>query len=186
MSQAVICSSIDSDAYVAPEIATPRHKARPHVLLASLAGAFVTTCLSGASLVYAYTHIPEVDPDAQPAPAAAIAEIAAEAAASPDKLEVLTPPVYGSDLVSEAPAAPFVPLSAKVSADTVDLDTLEQSDGVTRACDDPCTAQAGYVAVDASDQAQPAPAAHTAAIADTTTDDNDDGNAPPPPDMVVN
>jgi len=164
-----------------------------HFLLASLAAAAVAVGFSGAAIGYALTHVPEVDPAAQPTPVAAIAQIAAEAATAPGKLEVLTPPVYGPNIVSEAPAAPFVPVSAKVKMDAVDLQKLAEADGVAPspaepvACDEPCDApmadQPGYVARDAAADARQAPAPREAA---EVADDDDDGNAPPPPDMVVN
>ena len=175
----------------------PRPRARGGVLLASLAGAFVTTCLSGASLYYAFTHIPEVDPNAEAAPVAAVAAIAAETPDTPAKLEVLTAPVYGPEIISEAPAAPFVPLSAQVSAGTIDVNALAQADGAradgiqadgARPCATPCSAQAGYAAP--ADAEQPAPQPASMPVSDVSrhadTDTDDDGNAPPPPDMVVN
>ena len=171
-----------------------RPRGRGGVLLASLAGAFVTTCLSGASLYYAFTHIAEVDPNAEAAPVAAIAAMAAEAPDTPAKLDVLTPPVYGPELINEAPAAPFVPLSARVSVSTVDINALTQADGpeadetqadgATRPCADPCSAQAGYAAPTDAGQPAPMPASDVTHPANTETDD--DGNAPPPPDMTVN
>ena len=180
-----------ADAYPDP---VRRPRGRGGVLLASLAGALVTTCLSGASLFYAFTHIPEVDPNAEAAPVAALAEIAAEAPDTPAKLDVLTPPVYGAGMTSEAPAAPFVPLSAKVSLSTADMNALAQADatqvdsaqvdGTTRPCADPCSAQAGYIVPADTGQPAPMPVADVARHADTTTDD--DGNAPPPPDVTVN
>ena len=159
--------------------------ARPNVLLASLAAAVITFSLSGASLVYAFTHIPEVDPNAEAAPVAEVAAIAAQAPDVPTKLEVLPPPVYGVGVVSEAPAMGFVPLSARVHMDTSTVDAvdpykLSEADGITRPCDDPCSAQAGYVAQKADDQtAKPV-------VATAQDDNDDDGNAPPPPGMVVN
>lgn len=170
------------------EWAAPRPAgARPYVLLASLAAALVTFTLSGASLVYAFTHIPEVDPNAEAAPVAEVAAIAAQAPDVPTKLEVLPPPVYGSGVISEAPAmGSFVPLSARVHMDTSTVDAvdpykLSEADGVTRSCEDPCSAQAGYVAQTADDQT-------TKPVVATAQNDNDDddGNAPPPPGMVVN
>src|SRR6185312_2485184 len=117
----------------------PRRQARGGVLLASLAAAAVTTGLSTAAIGYALTHIPEVDPNADPAPAAAVAAIAAEAPAGRTKLEVLTPPVYGPGVINEAPAvvlaststsasAPFVPLKAEADASAVDMGVLAQAD----------------------------------------------------------
>ncbi len=159
--------------------------ARPNALMASLAAAAVTVAFSGAAVGYALTHIPEVDPAAQPTPVAAIAEVAAEAATGPARLQVLTPPVYGPNIVSEAPAVPFVPLHAQVKMDAVDLQTLAQADGVTaspdagRPCDEPCSAQAGYGVENASDEAP-------RAANQGADDDDDDGNAPPPPDMAAN
>ncbi len=173
---------IDSD--YAPRPAAWRGR-WPNALVTSLAIAFITTCISGASVVYAVTHIPEVDPDAEAAPVAAVAELTDAAPATPDKLEVLTPPVYGAGVVNEAPAMPFMPLNAQslnaqplnahATMDQVDLDRLAQADGVARPCADPCSAQAGYVAADAADEAD----------ADDTNDNNG-GNAPPPPGMVIN
>ena len=175
----------------------PAPSLRPHarggILLASLAGAFVTTCLSGASLYYAFTHIPEVDPNAEAAPLAAVAAIAAETPDTPAKLAVLTPPVYGPEIISEAPATPFVRLSAQVSASTIDMSALAQADGTqpdatqtdeARPCADPCSAQAGYAAPADAEQPAPIPASDVSRHANTDTDD--DGNAPPPPDMTVN
>ena len=183
---------------VEPQPTTWRPRARGNVLIASLAAAFVTTCLSGAAVTYALTHIPEVDPNAEAAPLTAVADIAAQAPRVPTKLEVLTRPVYGPEIVSEAPAAPVVRLSARVNADPYTLAALEQSNDVTRRCDDPCSAEAGYVAPDDT-QATPWTAAQQAMAprpvaprtvpndkAQADSDDADDGNAPPPPDMVVN
>jgi len=169
-----------------------RPRARGGFLLASLAGAFVTTCLSGAALYYAFTHIPEVDPNAEAAPVAAVAAIAAETRDTPAKLEVLTPPVYGPEIISEAPAAPFVRLSAQVNANTVDMSALAQADGTqvdgARPCADPCRAQAGYAVPAYAEQPAPQPAALP--VSDVSRRANtgtvDDGNAPPPPDMAVN
>jgi hypothetical protein len=178
-----------AETHFEPAPAVRRPLARPNVLLASLAAAAVTITFSGAAIGYALTHIPEVDPAAQPTPVAAIAEIAAEAATAPGKLEVLTPPVYGPNIVSEAPAMPFVPVNAKVKMDAVDLQRLADADGVTpppaavEACDDPCGAQAGYVAREASDEVPSPPEPREA---NAGADDDDDGNAPPPPDMAVN
>ena len=176
---------------------TRRAHAPANILLASLAGAFVTTCLSGASLVYAFTHIPEVDPNAEAAPLAAVAAVAAEKADVSAKLAVLTPPVYGPGVLSEAPdislsPAPFVPLKAQVPVDQVDMNALAQADGSPPPCADPCTAQAGYIAPDGTAAtAMATPAAADGADMDRSPDRradsiDDDGNAPPPPDMVVN
>ncbi len=171
----------------------PRRGSRGGVLLASLAGALVTTCLSGASLYYAFTHIPEVDTTADAAPAAVVAAVDADALATPDKLQVLTPPVYAGDMLSEAPAAPFVPLNAQVSVSAVDMNALAQADGAqtntaqaddARPCADPCSAQAGYEVPTDAGQPAPMPVANVARHADADADD--DGNAPPPPDMTVN
>ncbi len=165
---------------------------RPGVLTASLAAAAATLCLSGAALVYAFTHVPEVDPDAEAAPAAAAA---AAAPIARTRLEVLTPPIYGPDIVNIAPAVPFVPVSAHVKMDSVDLAKLAEADGVVPPCADPCIAQAGYIVPDESGETRPAAARRDPVIRDDTapgdvTDDedaaDDDGNAPPPPDMAIN
>lgn len=178
--------------------AAPRPRGRGGVLLASLAGALVTTCLSGASLYYAFTHIPEVDPAAEAAPVAALAAIAAESPSTPAKLDVLTPPVYGREMISEAPAAPFVPLNARVKVSTDDMNALAQADVAqadevqpdeVQPCADPCSAHAGYVAHADAEPPAPIPASSTPAYdasRHANTDMDDDGNAPPPPDMTVN
>ncbi len=199
MSQAAIFETIA----VESQPAAWRPRARGNVLIASLAAAFVTTCVSGAAVTYALTHVPEVDPNAEAAPLMAVADIAAQAPRVPTKLEVLTRPVYGPEIVSEAPAAPVVRLSARVNADPYTLAALEQGGDATRPCDDPCSAEAGYVAPDDT-QATPATMTPVGVAPRTVTprtvtprlvgsdkaqadsDDADDGNAPPPPDMVVN
>ena len=173
-----------------------RPRGRGGFLLASLAGAFVTTCLSGAALCYAFTHIPEVDPNAEAAPVAAAAAIAAETPDRPAKLQVLTPPVYGPEIISQAPAAPFERLSAQVSASTVDMSALAQADGTqpdatladdgARPCADPCSARAGYAVPAYAAQPAPQPAARPVSDVSPRADTDDDGNAPPPPDMAVN
>jgi len=175
-----------------PQPAAWRPRARGNVLIASLAAAFVATCLSGAAVAYALTHIPEVDPNAEAAVVTDVAAIAAQAPLVPTKLEVLTRPVYGPDIVSEAPAVPFVKLSAQVNADPYTLTALEQGNDAarTRPCDDPCSAEAGYLAP-ADAQATPATVTPEAMAPKTVTNDkaqadDDDGNAPPPPDMVIN
>lgn len=180
-------------------------QARPNVLLASLGVAAVTFVVSGASMLYAFTHIPEVDPDADPAPVAAVAAIAAEASATPAKLEVLPPPVYAG-VVSEAPAMTFIPLGAHTHVDTATIDAVDpyklaQADGETQPCADPCvaqsSAQAGYVAEPADSptsapvHAIATPIAHDANVTqdeDANGDDatDDDGNAPPPPGLALN
>ena len=101
------------DAWTAPRPAV----ARPNILLASLAVAAVTLGLTGASLAYAFTHIPEVDPNAEAAPVAEVAAIAAQAPETPAKLDVLPPPVYGAG-ADQCQAPAFVPLSARVHMDT--------------------------------------------------------------------
>lgn len=185
----------------APDEAPPRPSG-PHVLMASLGVAAVTLVVSGASMLYAFTHIPEVDPNADPAPVAAVAAIAAEASATPAKLEVLPPPVYVG-VVSEAPAMTFIPLSARTHMNTATIDAVDpyklaQADGETQPCADPCSAQAGYV-VEPAGSPTSAPA-HATAIPtaqdangtqdndDANGDDatNDDGNAPPPPGLALN
>jgi len=179
-----------AETYVNPHPAPRRPLARPNVLLASLAAAVVATGFSVAAVGYALTHVPEVDPAAQPTPVGAIARIAAEVAANETaKLQVLTPPVYGPGVVSVAPAAPFVPVNAQVKMDAVDLQKLAEADDVGapqdagQPCDDPCSAQTGYVAEDASDEAGQLPVPRATQVAG---EDEDDGNAPPPPDMAVN
>ena len=180
-------SAFDRSAFDEPAAADPSpspvRRTRGGVLLASLAGAFVTTCLSGASIYYALTHIPEVDPNAEAAPVAAVAEIAADASATPTKLEVLTPPVYGSEIVSEAPA--FVPLNAKVNvgADTVtaftQADAVQVDGAPASAPVDDSQAQPGAIqpaSMSVVDTSRP----------DTHADADNDGNAPPPPDVTVN
>ncbi len=164
-----------------------RRPARPHVLLASLGVAAVTFTLSGASMLYAFTHIPEVDPDADPAPVAAVAAVTADAPAIPAKLEVLPPPVYVG-AINEAPAVTFVPLSARTHMDTATIDAVDpyklaQADGETQPCADPCSAQAGYVVEPADDRAVQARATNVQA---PDNDDDDDGNAPPPPGVTGN
>jgi hypothetical protein len=165
----------------------------PGILTASLAGAAATLCLSGVSLVYAFTHIPEVDPDAQPAPVAAIA---AAAPVEATKLEVLTPPVYGPGVVDEAPAAPLilasatgsaraVPMNARVGVDTVDMAKLAEADGVAAPCADPCAAQAGYIVPDAPDETREPRSAPRDAVVVREDDDGGD-TAPPPPDIAIN
>jgi hypothetical protein len=180
-----------------------RRRAPANVLVASLAAAVVTTGLSVAAIDYAFTHIPEVDPNAEAAPVAAVAAIAAQASTEPAKLAVLTPPVYGPDVVNEAPAVPFVPLKAQTTAQTVDMTLLAQADGVTQPCGDPCAARADYIAPDGAAETPPATVADDREIvrpeivrpmdrdADQRVDrgidsGDDDGNAPPPPDMTVN
>lgn len=173
----------------APDEAPVRRPARPHVLWASLGVAAVTFTLSGASMLYAFTHIPEVDPDADPAPVAAVAAITADAATTPAKLEVLPPPVYVGT-VNEAPAVAFVPLSARTHMDTATVDAVDpyrlaQADGETQPCTDPCSAQAGYVVEPADDRTVQAHAANVQSQ-DTDDIDDDDGNAPPPPGVAGN
>ncbi len=174
----------------APDDAPVRRPARPHVLFASLGVAAVTFALSGASMLYAFTHIPEVDPNAAPAPVAAVAAIAAEAPATPGKLEVLPPPVYGAGVVSEAPAMAFIPLSARAHMDTATIDAVDpyklaRADGEAQPCADPCSAQAGYVAEPANDQTARPVHATAANVTQANDDDDDDGNAPPPPGVDV-
>ncbi len=179
----------------APYEARLRRPARPHVLLASLGVAAVTFTLSGASMLYAFTHIPTVDPDAEAAPLAAVAALQAEAPATPAKLDVLPPPVYAG-AINEAPAVAFVPLSARAHMDTATIDAVDpyrlaQADGVAAPCADPCTAQAGYVVEPPTDNAQadnsPERPVHATAANITQNDDDDaDGNAPPPPDLTEN
>lgn len=181
----------------APHDALWGRPARPHVLLASLGVAAATFIISGASMLYAFTHIPEVDPDADPAPVAAVAAVAAEAPATPAKLEVLTPPVYAGT-IDEAPAITFVPLSARAHMDTATIDAVDpykraQADGQTGSqtepCAEPCSAQAGYVVEPASHRTVVpvrAAAADVEQDDDDAKDSDDDGNAPPPPGVVVN
>jgi hypothetical protein len=185
MSQTLVSPNDFYDAV--PDIASDarpglRRPARPHTLMASLAVAAVTLCLSGASIAYAFTHIPEVDPNADPAPTAEVAAIVADASGTPGKLDVLPPPVYGAGVVSEAPAH-FVPLSAHVQMDTSTVDAvdpykLSEADGVTPPCDDPCSAKAVY------EKAKPANAMASDAPQADAKDDDDD-NAPTPSGMVV-
>jgi len=162
---------------------------RPGVLTASLAAGAATLCLSGAAVVYALTHIPEVDPDAAPPPVAALA---AAAPITPTKLDVLPPPVYGPGIVNLAPAVPFtlasatgsgaVPVNARTTMDSVDMAKLAEADGVAAPCDDPCVAEAGYAVPDTPDERE----APQDAVVVRDADDDDGGNAPPPPDMAVN
>ncbi len=167
-----------------------RRPARPHVLLASLGVAAVTFMLSGASMLYAFTHIPEVDPDADPAPVAAVAAMTAGAPATPAKLEVLPPPVYVG-AINEAPAVAFVPLSARTHMDTATIDAVDpyklaQADGEAQPCADPCSAQAGYVVEPADNRTVQAHAANAQPQDDDDANDDDDGNAPPPPGVDGN
>lgn len=172
----------------------PRRRAPSNVLLASLAAAVVTTGLSVAAIDYGFTHIPEVDPNAEAAPVAAVAAIAAQAPVTPTKLDVLTPPVYGPGVISEAPPPPFVAPKGQAATETAGMSVLAQADNVAQPCDGPCATDAGYIAPDGAVETPPAMVAddrETDRGADRDADrgpdsGDDDGNAPPPPDMTVN